>query len=405
MRPIQKAKAKIAIWLSNPAKLIFSLLLFFLPTQLAFHLWPDWALVYGIRIDYLAPTLYFTDVLVFALFILEVKKIRLSKTFLFLIFIGLNILFAHVPQIAILYWLRFLEGCFLAFYVSKNKKVILENIKTPLSLALIYVSTIALVQFLLQRTIGGPFYWLGERSFNSATPGIALANYFGKILMRPYSVFPHPNALAGFLAISIFLLISQKANKTATKISIIFASLTIFLTFSKTVWFASLFCLVIYLTRKKLNLKILKIFLFSILTSITSFFAFLNFTSSSEEIYKRFELSHTAIKIWKLNPFFGVGLGNSITLLPTITQKNSNIISPATSWWLQPVHNIYLLILSETGLVGIFLFILILKKISIKINFLYLSFLLIILTGLLDHYWLTIHQNFLLASILLGFLI
>ncbi|QQG47661.1 MAG: O-antigen ligase family protein [Candidatus Woesebacteria bacterium] len=409
-------KAKIAIWLSNPDKLVFSLLLLFLPTQLAFHFWPDWALVYGIRVDYLAPTLYFTDILTFVLLVLVAKKIHLSKKFLLLIFILFNIVFAHIAQIAVLYWLRFLEGYFLVFYVSKNRKEILKNLETPLSLAIIYVSLIAFGQFFLQKTIGGPLYWLGERSFNSSTPGIALANYFGEILMRPYSIFPHPNALAGFLAVSIFLLISQKTKKITTKTSIIFAVLVIFLTFSKTVWFASLFCLIILLLRKHLNLKFLKIILFSIITFTSLFFAFGKSPSKSEGIYKRFELSRVSLKIWESQPVFGVGLGNSITLLPTIAQKYPKIISPSVSWWLQPVHNIYLLILSETGLVGFLLFLYLVIRIfrnSLKIKpalpagrnwKLVISIMLILLTGLFDHYWLTIHQNFLLASILLGLL-
>src|SRR3972149_7133823 len=43
----------------------FYLLLVLLPTQLGYHWWPSWALVLGRRIDYLSPTLYVTDILIF----------------------------------------------------------------------------------------------------------------------------------------------------------------------------------------------------------------------------------------------------------------------------------------------------------------------------------------------------
>src|SRR5258708_7366824 len=62
----QKGKEKSAFWLLNPASKIESLLLclFFLllPTQLGKHFWPDFSIVSGIRIDYLSPTVYITDV-------------------------------------------------------------------------------------------------------------------------------------------------------------------------------------------------------------------------------------------------------------------------------------------------------------------------------------------------------
>jgi len=40
-----------------------------MPTQLALHFWPSWAHVFGIRVDYLAPTLYLTDLLLIVLII------------------------------------------------------------------------------------------------------------------------------------------------------------------------------------------------------------------------------------------------------------------------------------------------------------------------------------------------
>src|SRR5215469_9265549 len=62
-----KEKEKIGFWLLNPKNKIESLLLslFFLllPTQLGKHSWPDFSYVSGIRIDYLSPIIYVTDVI------------------------------------------------------------------------------------------------------------------------------------------------------------------------------------------------------------------------------------------------------------------------------------------------------------------------------------------------------
>src|SRR5579872_3631132 len=43
------------------ATFFYLLTLLFLPTQLGKHFWPDFTVVEGFRIDYLSPTLYFTD--------------------------------------------------------------------------------------------------------------------------------------------------------------------------------------------------------------------------------------------------------------------------------------------------------------------------------------------------------
>src|SRR6266516_3919214 len=58
----------------NPEKLLGFTLLLFLPTQCGKHFWPDYAIVLGLRIDYLSPTFYFTDFLIFLLFVMQVKK-------------------------------------------------------------------------------------------------------------------------------------------------------------------------------------------------------------------------------------------------------------------------------------------------------------------------------------------
>jgi len=67
----------------------FFLTLVFLPTQLGFHFWPDWAMVMGRRLDYLSPTLYLTDITIFLtlsfwLFSsLKIKNLKLIKNYKF----------------------------------------------------------------------------------------------------------------------------------------------------------------------------------------------------------------------------------------------------------------------------------------------------------------------------------
>src|SRR5258708_34693956 len=63
-------------------RLIFSLLILLLPTQFGKHFWPDFTIVSGIRIDYLSPTVYVTDLLLLLLIIFfllrKIKKFRIK---------------------------------------------------------------------------------------------------------------------------------------------------------------------------------------------------------------------------------------------------------------------------------------------------------------------------------------
>jgi len=122
--------------------------------------------------------------------------------------------------------------------------------------------------------------------------------------------------------------------------------------------------------------------------------------SGNETILKRLSLTHAAGRMISERPFLGEGAGNFIVELP----KKSNY--PASAWWLQPVHNIFLLTFSEAGIVGLLIFIFILfsalgKSLNTSINLVF-PLLFIVLTGSLDHYWLTLQQNQLMLGLVLG---
>jgi len=106
---------------------------------------------------------------------------------------------------------------------------------------------------------------------------------------------------------------------------------------------------------------------------------------------KRVSLVVSAKNMFIDSPFLGIGNGNFVSLLPKYQEKNI--------FWLQPVHNIFLLILSEIGIFGVVLLCKMFGRIRKK-NWQILG--IIIVTGMLDHYWVTLPQNFWLAAIILG---
>src|SRR4051812_29891213 len=71
----------------NFSSLLYFLLLLLLPTQLGKHFWPPFAFVHGLRIDYLSPTVYLTDLLLLlagAVWVLPHLNSRMNQIIFFL---------------------------------------------------------------------------------------------------------------------------------------------------------------------------------------------------------------------------------------------------------------------------------------------------------------------------------
>ena len=120
----------------------------------------------------------------------------------------------------------------------------------------------------------------------------------------------------------------------------------------------------------------------------------------SESIWRRIELAKATWEMFKTSPIFGVGLGNFIPQLP-------KFLIPKKLYFWQPVHNIFLLILAETGIIGLclvfyVLWVMLRKLWQKKKPALFYSLLAIIFTGFFDHYWLTLQQNQLLLALIIG---
>lgn len=405
-------------------KLVFKILLFFLPVQLGYHFWPQWSLVWGIRVDYLAPTVYLTDLLIGTLFVLWLQRkcfreIKINKKrgviFLFsLSLISFNIYVSQVWQVSLLGWLKVFEVSFLGYWLFSNFKVVKESLSKIFSGVLLYTTLIALGQILFQRSLGGILYFLGERSFNLNTPGIALFSLGGESLLRPYSIFSHPNSFAGFLLLSLGIVLALGGSKKMTpveKLGIGAGVVGVIVSFSQAAWFSLGVMLALSFIIKKVK-KIDWRFVYLITLGGALYFAFTScflgsiFLASGysfpQTIERRLELSTLAGFLFSQKILLGVGMGNFVSVLPGLYQEVFLGSGRMVSWWLQPVHNIFLLTLCQAGVGGFGFLVWLFGKVSqkVKTNPLFLLPLLVILvTGSLDHYWLTLQQNFLLFGV------
>jgi len=390
-------------------KIFFFLLIFFLPTQIGLHLWPNWSFVAGIRVDYLSPTIYLTDLLILGILLTSFvnrgwykkRKFLIVVTGL-LVFAIINSLWALNPAASILKWGKVLELTLLACYmISSNRGRVKTLIVKALPFSIVIFALIGFLQTIFQETLGGPLYYLGERSFSATTPGIALYDIFGKLLLRPYSTFPHPNVFGAymFLATLMFFVLKNKKSRSDYLVVLI-GFLASALSGSLAVYLGAVVILsLIFLgkSREKLTKLIPTV---AILLS----FAFLFLSSQplsqkfSETIEKRILLARVSATMVSKSPFLGVGFNNFIVNLPVYAAKDSSL------WILQPVHNIFLLTFVETGIFGLLLLGFLFQRTLSKTFPLTLAVVFVLVTGMFDHYWLTLQQPQILFALLVGLL-
>ncbi len=416
---------------------VFYALVFLIPCNLAKH-WPqNWSYVHGILTDYLIPTVYLTDILILillGLWLIEVLSENFSRCFNDLIFklskkrnlifwlIGLliycliNIFLSKNRPAAVYKWLKVIELILFTMYVKKQTSIS-KNIIKVLSLSISWQSILAIWQWLKQGSVFG-YWFFGEQLFNSATLGIKTIFFLGQVKVLPMGTFPHPNILAGFLVTNLILILiltllfpAHGRRSNITILAFLLGSTALFLTFSYPAWLA--FTLV--LSIKGQNSKKLTIPAFCRLLLVSAVIIGIiawgknqgwveNYYSASSWS-RRGQLNKIAFDLWLTSPIFGVGLNNFIPRMEEFGQVIADYR------FLQPVHNLFLLILSEGGLIGITLAIYGLTKIikpeklvNKKLGLLRLALLMTLLfLGSFDHYWLTIQQGMLGASIVIGF--
>lgn len=400
-------------------QILLFLTLLFLPTQLGKHFWPEFSFIYSLPIDYLSPTLYFWDLLVVGLLIIwilrrpKINRLALNLLLIFLLTQTVSLVGAENFGAGLVRLEQYILVGGLGVYIASAKwEALSAKLYLPLSLAILGESGLAIAQFLKGGTIG--LWILGERTFSISTPAIAKFDFQGIQFLRPYGTFPHPNVLAAFMVIVILLLLfrrrlasrsGQESNNKLfygslirsgmTGVVMFLAGLTTLVTFSRTVMLAGVVAAFILLNSKGRFLLLLGIVLLLPIL-YARFSSLLNFDNLT--LLRREELSLTAFSIWQSSPIFGVGLNNFIPAA-------SNELLSGPSRFLQPVHNIFLLSLAETGVLG-FLGLLGLLGYPIimlfKLRTILLIWGVIIFLGLFDHYFLTLPQGYRLLFLIWG---
>lgn len=386
------------------------LIVFLMPTQLSYHPWPSYSYINGLPIDHLSPAIYFVDLLIliylslnikFILSLLKNHKATLKNKLIILIitFIITNIITAQVPLIALYAWVKTIVTCLFGLVVYLNFKQTSPNtLLKVFFLSIAFFGFLAIVQFYQGSSLGGFWTIFGERPLLLSNSQVAKSIISGELVLRPYSTFPHPNALAGFYLMP--LLLTLKTNFKRKYLLSIFILVIILISQSRFVIFVTISSVVIQLLNKthlSSSLKKIPAKIFAVCVLVIFSVIIFSFSSLTlkESVSLRLDQYGFAKLIFLSSPVFGVGLNN---YLPSLGTQAINTLSD-----LQPVHNALLLLISEIGLLGlsIILVLLFIFKNNLLANKkLSLILLCVFITSQTDHYWITSHQNFLLLVLL-----
>lgn len=381
-------------------------LIFFLPTQLGKHFFFNFSYLSGVRIDYLAPTLHLTDVIVFFLLILNLRyivtKLHNRLTYIFTGLLLINTIFSLSPWITIYKIIKFLEVIIIYLVIHKYnfdyKKILLAFLTGGILELFLSVS-----QLIHKKSLQGIFYFFGERYVNLSMPGIAKTTFRGVELLRPYGTFSHPNSLAGFYLLLYFFTLTYlpfEKYRILKQVVFITSSLLIFFSFSKItiVTYLVLNIFLIFSKRKQLDCMLCLVSRIAVVLVLSAIF--ISAQGDPLSATKRLILMQNSFSIFMHNPITGTGLGAYLV-------AQDKIPIPYSYFFLQPVHNILLLYLTETGIIIAFLTLYFLFK-YVKKRLRDPSFLFIIIsvviTGFFDHYWLTLQQNLLLLPVIFALL-
>ncbi len=292
-------------------------------------------------------------------------------------------IFGLNPLISLAFLIKFLLGL-LCFWVILNLNVRFNFWMIALLVLIGLESILGIAQMILQHKLGIHLL-IGEPLIKSSNFGIAVVEWAGNRLLRAYGNLPHPNIFGGVMAVGLILVSyfyfrgKEKYYQSKMVLWFFLFFLLIFLgllfSFSRSAWLALAaafllgmfwlcYCRLRYHFISTTLKRKLLLFHFAILGCIA-----ITLTLFSPAIFARFNPPHPYMeKVSKTRlDYFKEGkeiIGHPSVLLKGVGAGNE---VKAISEWVdskqkgflyQPVHNIFALVLLETGIGGLLILLL-----------------------------------------------
>ncbi len=357
---------------------------------------------------------------------------------LFLALAGVSVLIAFSKPVAIYNFIRLILLAVTALAVAKMLRigsVKFENILAVLAGSAVVQSLIGIGQFIRQAGLG--LGRLGEPLIGPNIGGAAKIIAEGGKVLRAYGTLPHPNVLAAFLVVgllaALYLFVSIdrtsssyrpiRTNRAVRRdllliLGIFIVCLGLVLSFSRAAWLVGALSVSIFLVWALFQLeyrrRATEISVVLLSTGLIFLFAFQSFifpraqiSPSEPAVTQRIGYNDIAANLIK-NNFLGVGIGNQV--LYSVKNKVYQNFGMDKVWQWQPIHNIYLLMASEIGALGLLAFLLFVGKLlTSRANLVYsnqslVSALLcsLLALGLFDHFLWTIQPGRLMLWLTIG---
>ncbi|MCA9390127.1 O-antigen ligase family protein [candidate division WWE3 bacterium] len=367
--------------------------------------------------DYLIGFVYVRE-LVIAAFVItgliaERNKIVIwVKSFRWLVILSLILIitagtsswFAIVPSIAVyrtVLLVLYVSFSFVFSYTVHSYHRKWENWLLWWCVPFLIIGVLAVFEFVRGYSLG--IWILGNWHFSTLSLGIAKISIWGHSFLRPYATFPHPNVLGGVSAIFLFFSLyvwRHSTTRLVRRVALLCVAaqwLLILISFSRSAWLGLLFSIVLIFIARLRDKRLGEVMLFQKRWVVLAFvvcvmsapYILKLFSLHTPSIAERIYLLRQANTLIEAVPITGIGYGNFVASLVSELEKLPPIVY-------QPVHNVWVLSLSEIGLVGVFAYLfiwvtmmfLIYRKRYILKEYVVLQIMLVIsFIGLFDHYF------------------
>ncbi len=362
----------------------FLLLVFLIPFQARFYKFlkplssswidPSWQLppYFEIHADF-----FITDFLIVLLggWALFRKEIQLEKYLTAFLGVALfSIIISNFGSYLLPYWRwthLFLAS--LLVYTVRTWISSLKTIATVVVLSAVLECGVAIPQYLSQHHLGLKI--IGEPTLVSKhvtashivmpKKAVTSIDYLTQKVEEPVKIIracgtlPHPNILGGFLVFSLLMtcyLYEISDRKGWLAAAVMLQLITLFMTYSRSALFAFLGAILLGWFLQKRITTLWKPLVVGIASAMLLFFPQLFYrggiVSYNEGVLKsdqmRVSMQEVAVQMIREHPWLGVGFNNYLIAFAEYV-KGAQVESIS-------VHNIYLLIAAETGLIGLALF-------------------------------------------------
>ncbi len=407
--------------IENIKLVVFYLAVLFLPINLFAVSRPAWSYLNGVFIDYWAPKLYVSSLLIWLLWLLNYYQItqkvsakrlvargkttvRLILTFfglrsrivltfgLILMIIGRSFT-TDRPLASLLFLLGWLTGPgLLLLFWSQNRTWVQKHLSSAVIGSVLLQAFLAWYQFFFQKSLG-PYWLFGEPVFR-ASSFLATSDFWPMVRSLPYGSTPHPNILAAWMVVGVVYAWTQLFKKKHLSIGILLLIIIFFSTIVITESITALASLpllfILYHQRRNLNtwlknqpkIRLILPVAFIILgTLVWQAVVILgqNYLPAPSFI-RRADLLKSSCQAWPHWIIWGEGLNQNVRLA-----ANANI-ALFQGRFLQPIHSSLLSLVIDLGIGTIIL----LLSFSFSVNYLYSFYLILLMSFVpifsLDHF-------------------